>query len=45
MNTKEKILLIQLILEDIRGDWNDNPEKRAAKAKSLCELITDGNHR
>ena len=37
MNTKEKILLIQLLLEDIRGNWGDNPEKRALKAKSLCE--------
>lgn len=41
MNTKEKILLIQLLLEDIRGNWDDNPEERALKAKSLCEEIAN----
>lgn len=44
MNTKEKILLIQLLLEDIRGNWGDNPEKRALKAKSLCEEIANETH-
>ena len=39
MNTKEKILLVQLLLEDIRNDDNYNAEKRASKAKSLCEEI------
>ena len=39
MDTREKILLIQLLLEDIRGNWDDNPEKRALKAKSLCEEV------
>lgn len=39
MNTNEKILLIQLILEDIRDDWSNKAEKRALKAKSLCEEI------
>ena len=39
MNTNEKILLVQLLLEDIRGNWDDNPEGRALKAKSLCEEI------
>ena len=44
MNTKEKILLVQLLLEDIRGNWGHgcygrNAEDRALKAKSLCEEI------
>ena len=39
MNAKEKILLIQLLLEDIRGNWADNAEDRALKAKSLCEEV------
>lgn len=40
MNTNEKILLVQLLLEDIRDDWSHDAGKRAAKAKSLCEEIT-----
>lgn len=51
MNTKEKILLVQLLLEDIRGNWGHgwigrNAEDRALKAKSLCKEIaseTDNN--
>ena len=39
MNTNEKILLIQLILEDIENDWNRKAEGRALKAKSLCEEV------
>lgn len=44
MNTKEKILLVQLLLEDIRCDWGHggvgrNAEDRALKAKSLCKEI------
>ncbi len=39
MNTKEKILLIQLLLEDIRDDWSYKAENRALKAKSLCEEV------
>lgn len=41
MNTKEKILLIQLLLEDIRDDWSDSrsAKNRALKAKSLCEEV------
>ena len=39
MNTKEKILLVQLLLEDIRGNWAYDAEERATKAKSLCEEI------
>lgn len=43
MNTKEKILLVQLLLEDIRNNclcnYGSNPEDRALKAKSLCEEI------
>lgn len=43
MNTKEKILMIQLLLTDIRCNWGYGGEKsaedRALKAKSLCEEI------
>lgn len=39
MNIKEKILLVQLLLEDIRNNDNYDCEKRAVKAKSLCEEI------
>lgn len=44
MNTREKILLVQLLLEDIRGNWGHgwigrDAEDRALKAKSLCEEI------
>lgn len=44
MNVKEKILLVQLLLEDIRGNWGYtwdgvDAEGRALKAKSLCEEI------
>lgn len=46
MNTREKILLVQLLLEDIRSDWGGgwigrNAEGRALKAKSLCEEIAN----
>lgn len=46
MNVKEKILLVQLLLEDIRCDWGygyigRNAEDRALKAKSLCEEIAN----
>ena len=45
MDVKEKILLVQLLLEDIRGNWGyvwsygRNAEQRALKAKSLCQEI------
>lgn len=39
MNTNEKILLVQLLLEDIEYDYDSNAEGRALKAKSLCEEI------
>lgn len=39
MNTKEKILLVQLLLEDIRRNDNYDNEKRASKAKTLCEEL------
>lgn len=44
MTTNEKILLVQLILEDIKNNWSSgwfghDVEERAAKAKSLCEEI------
>ena len=45
MNTNEKILLVQMILEDV--GYNDSDTKnRVSKAKSLCEQIaveTNGN--
>lgn len=41
MNIKEKILLVQLFLKDIRGNWGGNAEERALKAKSLCEEIAN----
>ena len=46
MNVKEKILLVQLLLEDIRGNWGywgigRNVEDRALKAKALCEEIAN----
>lgn len=54
MNTKEKILLVQLLLEDIRGDWGSggdgggcgrDAEDRALKAKSLCgEIAKETNN-
>ena len=40
MNTNEKILLVQLLLEDLEDNYTYKPDKRAAKAKSLCEEIT-----
>lgn len=44
MNTKEKILLVQLLLEDIRNNDNYDTEKRAAKATSLCKELTHETH-
>lgn len=41
MNTKEKMLMLQLILEDIRGNWAYDAEERALKASSLCEEIAN----
>lgn len=46
MNVKEKILLVQLLLEDIRGNWgweNDNGIcSRAIKARDLCKELVSG---
>lgn len=43
MNTKEKILLVQLLLQDIRGNWGwertGSIGSRAEVAKDLCEQI------
>ena len=44
MSVKEKILLVQLILEDIRGNWGHgcygkDAEDRALKARDLCQEI------
>ena len=46
MNTNEKILLVQMLLEDIGYNYDGNTKNRALKAKSLCEEIaieTNGN--
>lgn len=44
MHIKEKIFLIQMLLEDIRGNWGYSfgiatAEERAEKAKELCEEV------
>lgn len=43
MNIKEKILMVQLLLQDIRGNWgwenDDGICSRAIKARDLCEEI------
>lgn len=41
MNTREKILLTQLLLEDIRDNWSYKAEDRALKVKSLCEEVAN----
>lgn len=46
MNIKEKILLVQLFLEDIRGNWGWENTRgefcgRAIKARELCDVIAE----
>lgn len=46
MNVKEKILLVQLLLEDIRGNWGwqwvgKDAIERAMKARDLCKEIAE----
>lgn len=46
MNTKEKMLMVQLLLTDIRCNWGNgwvgkSAEERALRAKSLCEEIAN----
>lgn len=46
MNTREKILMVQLLLTDIRCNWGTcwiekSAEDRALKAKALCEEIAN----
>ena len=41
MDVTEKILLVQLLLEDIRGNWGWEKRNRAIKAKALCEEIAN----
>lgn len=36
MENKEKIYLIQCLLEDIRGNWAEKVEERTKLAKKLC---------
>lgn len=38
MDTKEKTLLLQVVLEDLRGNWSD-PEPRAQKALFLAKEL------
>ena len=38
MNEQEKILLLELLMEDIRGNWND-PWERISIIRSLCDEI------
>lgn len=46
MNVKEKILLIQLLLEDIRCNWGWERDRgicsRAVKARDLCNELASG---
>ena len=49
MNINEKILLVELLLRDIRGNWGywgigRDAEERALKAKELCEEIEKENN-
>lgn len=42
MNKEEKILALQLILEDIRGNWGWNLEERVSEALGLSkELVAE----
>lgn len=41
MNTKEKILLVQVLLEDIEYYYDNNAENRAEKAKSVCAELAN----
>lgn len=44
MTKKEKILLLQIILEDIRGDWGLDLWNRVDKAKELAKELKLGRH-
>lgn len=44
MNIKEKIFLVQLLLEDIRNNDNYDCEKRATKANTLCKELAHETH-
>lgn len=37
---KEKVLALQLILEDIRGNWGWDLQERVDKAKEICEGLS-----
>ena len=41
MRTPEKILMIELLLRDIRGNWGWELFHRAEKAKELCMSISN----
>lgn len=42
MNNNEKLLLIELILRDIRGNWGwDNGKRRDYFVRDLCEELKD----
>jgi len=40
MNKEEKILALQLILEDIRGNWGWNLEERVSEALDLAKELS-----
>lgn len=44
MNREEKILLLQLILEDIRGNWGWDLGKRTLKAGELAKELDLKEH-
>lgn len=44
METKEKTLLLQLILEDLRGNWGYDAPIRALKARELAKELGLDKH-
>lgn len=43
MNDSEKLLLVELLLRDIRGNWGWENEPRDLKAQSLLEKLENKN--
>lgn len=45
MDIKEKLLALQVILEDIRGNWGYDLEERVDKAEELVDsIMSDDKH-
>ena len=44
MNNEEKILMIEIILEDIRGNWGWEKCDRKSKAYELSEQLYESTH-